>query len=126
MQSGAQAYAHTAQKTANPRDLEARLLIRAANKLQSIVSGQVTDTQEMREALRYNRKLWTILSTSATAAENPLPRQIKENIGNIAMFVLPHCVDLELQPVPERMASLVNINRELAAGLMQMGATAAA
>ncbi len=126
MQSGAQAYAHTAQKTANPRDLEARLLIQAANKLQSIVSGQVTDTQEMREALRYNRKLWTILATSATAAENPLPKQIKENIGNIALFVLPHCVELEHQPLPQRMTSLVNINRELAAGLMQMGATAAA
>jgi flagellar protein FlaF len=78
----------------------------------------------MREALRYNRKLWTILSTSATAAENPLPRQIKENIGNIALFVLPHCVELEQVPIPERMTSLVKINRELAAGLMQ-SATAA-
>ena len=72
----------------------------------------------MREALRYNRKLWTVLSTSATAAENPLPPAIKQNIGNIAMFELPHCVELELAPVPQRMTSLVNINRELAAGLM--------
>jgi flagellar protein FlaF len=119
MQHGAQAYANTAQKTASPRDLEAQLLTRAANRLQSIVNGDVTDVQEMREALRYNRKLWTVLATSATAAENPLPKQIKENIGNIALFVLPHCVELEQQPVPQRMASLVNINRELAAGLMQ-------
>jgi flagellar biosynthesis activator protein FlaF len=124
MQQGAQAYANIAQTTANPRDLEAQLLIRAANRLQSIVSGQITDTEEMREALRYNRKLWTVLSTSATAADNPLPNIIKQNIGNIALFVLPHCVELEAQPVPQRMASLVNINRELAAGLMKVPAAA--
>lgn len=118
MQSGAQAYAKTAKTTAGPRDLEASLLVQAANKLQAVVSGIVTDTEEMRAALRYNRKLWTILSTSATAAENPLPNQIKENIGNIALFVLPQCVELELNPVPQKMGSLVNINRELAAGLM--------
>lgn len=125
MQNGAQAYAKTAQKTASPRDLEAQLLLRAANRLQSIISGQVTDVDEMREALRYNRKLWTILSTSATAATNPLPKEIKENIGNIAMFVLPHCVELEMVPNPQRMGSLVNINREIAAGLMH-SVTAAA
>jgi flagellar protein FlaF len=118
MHKGAQAYAKTAKTTAGPRDLEAGLLIQAANKLQAVVSGTVTDSQEMREALRYNRKLWIILSTSATSAENPLPRQIKENIGNIAIFVLSHCAELEVNPIPQRMGSLVNINRELAAGLM--------
>jgi flagellar biosynthesis activator protein FlaF len=125
MQSGAQAYAKTAKTTAGPRDLEATLLIQAANKLAAVVSGTVTDTSEMREALRYNRKLWTILSTSATAADNPLPPQIKQNIGNIALFVLPQCVELEQNPVPQRMGSLVNINRELAAGLMHKAPGAA-
>ena len=125
MQSGAQAYAKTAKTTAGPRDLEASLLVQAAHTLQAVVSGTSTDREQMREALRYNRKLWTILSTSATAAENPLPKQIKENIGNIALFVLPHCVELEANPVPQKMSSLVNINRELAAGLMHNKTAAA-
>jgi flagellar protein FlaF len=124
MHSGAQAYAKTAKTTAGPRDLEASLLINAANKLQEVVSGKVTDPASVREAVRYNRKLWIIISTSATAADNPLPRQIKENIGNIALFVLPHCLELEVNPEPQRMRSLVNINRELAAGLMQAPAAA--
>jgi flagellar protein FlaF len=124
MQNGAQAYAKTANTTATPRDLEASLLIQAANKLQAVANGAVT-AEEIREAVRYNRRLWTLLSASATAAENPLPRQIKENIGNIAIFVLGHCVELEAMPDPKRMGSLININRELAAGLMQR-ATAAA
>lgn len=118
MQSGAQAYAKTAKTTATPRDLEASLLIQAANKLQVVANGAVT-AEEIREAVRFNRKLWMILSTSATAAENPLPRQIKENIGNIAIFVLGHSVELEAAPDPKRLGSLININRELAAGLMQ-------
>ena len=124
MHSGAQAYAKTAKTTAGPRDLEASLLINAANKLQEVVSGKVKDPAVMRQAVRYNRKLWIIISTSATAADNPLPRQIKENIGNIALFVLPHCLELEVNPEPQRMRSLVNINRELAAGLMQAPAAA--
>jgi flagellar protein FlaF len=119
MHSGAQAYAKTAKTTAGPRDVEADLLIQAANKLAAVVSGAIYDSQEIRDAVRYNRKLWTILATSATAAENPLPPQIKQNIGNIAMFVLPQCVELEANPIPQRMVSLININRELAAGLMQ-------
>jgi flagellar biosynthesis activator protein FlaF len=125
MHSGAQAYAQTAQKTAGPRELEAQLLMRAAQKLQAVMSGLVTDSEEMREAIRYNRKLWTILSTSATAAENPLPPQIKQNIGNIAMFVLPQCVELEMIPNPQRLGSLININRELAAGLSSVAPAAA-
>ena len=119
MHYGASAYSKVAQTTQSPRELEATILMKAATRLQAIRDDWNGRAKELDEALTYNRKLWTVLATSATAAENPLPKQIKENIGNISLFVLPHCVELEQQPDPQRMASLVNINRELAAGLMQ-------
>lgn len=71
----------------------------------------------MRGALTYNRRLWTIFSTSATAADNPLPDAIKQNIGNLGLFVFKQTISAEARKEPEMLTSLISINRELAAGL---------
>jgi flagellar protein FlaF len=117
MHEAAQAYAKTAQQTAGPRELEALLLLRAATLLQGVADGTGTDDAEFRTAVRYNRKLWTILVTSATAESNPLPQPIKETVGRLGVFILDHSLKLEMQPARERVGVLVTINREVAAGL---------
>ncbi len=110
-----QTYGRIQQTTANPRQLEADLLVRAAAKLQSVhddwASGGLSD------ALTFNRRLWTILATSATSEENPLPLQVKQNIGNLAIFIFNRTVSIESEPEPTKLASLITINREIAAGL---------
>lgn len=107
-----------ARKALAPRDLEAQLLIKAAAKLQSVREDwHDEDKGALDEALTYNRKLWTILSTSATRNENPLPQEIKNNIGSLGVFVLSHTLDLQLEPRPEKLTVLITINREIAAGL---------
>ncbi|HVV95004.1 MAG TPA: flagellar biosynthesis regulator FlaF [Hyphomicrobiales bacterium] len=117
MQEAAQAYARTAQKTAGPRELEAQLLLRAATQLQAVADGTLTDNADVLTAIRYNRKLWTILVSSATAESNPLPAAIKQSVGKLGVFILSHSLRLEMQPARERVHVLVNINREVAAGL---------
>lgn len=77
----AHAYAKTAKITVSPRKLEADLLMKAARRLQAVKEGWPETEGDMRGALTYNRRLWTIFSTSATAADNPLPDAIKQNIG---------------------------------------------
>jgi flagellar protein FlaF len=72
---------------------------------------------ELFDALIHNQKLWTILVTSATDAENPLPRDVKNNIANLALFVFNRTMAVMTEPAPEKLTALVNINRELAAGL---------
>ncbi len=117
MQHGANVYAKNAQATQTPRELEAGLLTKAAMRLQNVMDDWAIRQPELEEALTYNRKLWTILATSATEADNPLPREIKQNIANLALFIFNRTVDLMVDPRPEKIDALININRQIAAGL---------
>ncbi len=111
------AYQKTQQATASPRELEAALLLRAAARLQAVIDGWDNGTDDLRDALLFNRKLWTVLATSATAAESPLPHPVKQNIGNIAVFIFNRTIDLMEAPRPEKVGALVSINANIAAGL---------
>ena len=117
--TAAQLYASTAQKTSSPRDLEADLLIKAAAKLQRVCDDWTNRSPELDAALLYNRRLWTIFATSATRPENPLPKQIKQNIANLSIFIFNQTINIQTNPQPEKVPSLISINREVAAGLRQ-------
>lgn len=117
MHHASSAYAKTAQKTASPRELEAQLLLKAAAKIQMIVDGTTSDPEEIQDALRYNRRLWTILLSSLTDATNPLPIESRQNMANLALFQVSHTRAVELEPDPAAMPVLVNINRRIAEGL---------
>lgn len=112
----AQAYGRTAIRTASPREVEAQLLLKAAAKLEAVRTGAL-DKQVARDAITYNRKLWTVFAQSITRPENPLPNEIKENIGNLAIFILGQSVEAFSDPDADKLAPLVSINREIAAGL---------
>jgi len=114
---GAQAYQRTQQTTANPRELEASLLIKAAARLQSVRDEPDASREALDEAITYNRKLWTILATSATRSDNPLPAAIKNNVANLAVFIFSHSMRILSEPTPDRISTLININANVAAGL---------
>ena len=67
MQNAAQAYGTVAKQIANPRELEADLLLKAASRLQAIHDAWDRAKPELDEALLYNRKLWSIFLTSVTS-----------------------------------------------------------
>lgn len=113
----AQTYQRTSQTTANPRELEAGLLLKAARQLQALQDNWTDDKKALDSALTYNRRLWTIISTSATSKESPLPAAIKQNIANLSVFIFNHTVDTYATPAPERLTSLIQINCMIAEGL---------
>ena len=117
MQQAANAYARVAQATQSPRELEASVLLKAASRLQAVRDDWQGRQSDLDEALTFNRKLWTILVTSATDAENPLPLAIKNNIANLAIFVFNRTITIMTDPGPKKLGALVTINREIAAGL---------
>jgi len=119
MANPAQTYAKNAQETGNPRELEAQLLMRAASKLQAVKDGEVTGNMSIISAVRYNRRLWLVFAAALTQAENKLPPEIKRNVTSLAMFVLnrSRTIETAAEPNPERVGVLININREIAAGL---------
>ncbi|MEA2938615.1 MAG: flagellar biosynthesis activator protein FlaF [Alphaproteobacteria bacterium] len=118
MQSAAQAYRTVAKQIVNPRELEADLLLKAASRLQAVFDGWDRKATDLDDALLYNRKLWSIFLTSVTSTEHPLPIAIRQNVANLGLFVMNQTVSMMNNPQREHLGSLININRELAAGLL--------
>jgi flagellar biosynthesis activator protein FlaF len=118
MQSATQAYGKVARQIATPRELEANLLLRAAAQLHAVCSEWQERQSELHEALFFNRKLWTILMTAVTSEDNQLPAEIRQNVANLGMFVMNQTVSMTGEPHPGKLESLININRQLAAGLL--------
>lgn len=125
MLSGAQAYGRVAKVAPRaPRELEAELLMKAAAQLHRARQNWPEVGGELDAALTFNRRLWTILATSATDPENPLPSGLKQNIADLGIFVLNRTMQMLSNPEPEKLDALVTINSELAAGLRTTGAAA--
>ncbi len=117
MQNAAQAYNETAKITENSREREASLLIKAASELQSIRDNWTDDRTAVRRALNFNSKLWTVFVSSVAREENPLPQDVKNNIGSIGVFILGRTAEALVEPAPEKLGPLITINQNIAAGL---------
>jgi flagellar protein FlaF len=126
MQSAAQSYASMAQKTGNPRELEAQLLLRAAAKMKVVSEDAAATREQIIDAIRYNRRLWTVFADTVSKSENPLPDVIKQNITSLALFIMRQSIAAEAEPNAQRLAVLISINREIAAGLAASAAAAEA
>ncbi|WP_420134745.1 flagellar biosynthesis regulator FlaF [Rhodopseudomonas sp.] len=118
MSSAAQAYARTAQRTASPREIEAQALLKAARQLQDVVTNwNERGAIGLNEALMFNRKLWSIFVSDALRDDNPQSLEIRQNIANIGVFVLSQSAALQMTPQVEPLNALIEINRNIAAGL---------
>ena len=113
----ANAYQKTQQTTASPRELEASLLIRAAARLQTVHDCWDTADADLEGAIVFNRRLWTMLATSGTSDDNPLPREIKVNVANLAGFILAQSMRILAEPQRDKLPTLISINANVAAGL---------
>jgi flagellar protein FlaF len=118
MHSAARLYKNVSDKISSPRSTEADLLLDAAIRLMRIQDNWETkNPNDLDEALRYNRMLWTILLSTVTKADNPLPQAIRQNVANLGLFVMKHTIAILAEPKPEKISTLIDINRNLAAGL---------
>jgi flagellar protein FlaF len=117
MSNAAQAYARTAQTSSSPREIEAQALLKAARQLQEIQSNWNGPDKNMHNALLFNRRLWSIFMSAAESDSNPQPLEVRQNIVNIGVFVMKQTVDMQTNPDPAKLKSLIDINCNLAAGL---------
>jgi len=118
MHSAAHLYKSVSEKIASPRATEADLLLQAALRLQRVRDGwEPNNGSDLNDALRFNRILWTIFISTVTKTENPLPQAIRQNIANLGIFVMKHTMAILAEPKPEKISPLIDINRNLAAGL---------
>ena len=117
MSNPAQAYARTAQQTLQGRDLEAHVLLKSAARLQAIRDDWDKRQDELEEALLINRKIWTIFVTAMSADDCPLPSPVRSNIVSLGMFIFNRTIQLSVEAKPNHLTALIDINRNVAAGL---------
>lgn len=117
----ASAYGDNAQKnTPDQRELEGRILLKAAKMIKDLQDGWDSANPEVLEStLKYNRQVWMVFYD--TAIENPdgeRPSDLRSNIVNLANFIFKRELEIMAKPEKEKLDVLININQEIAAGLM--------
>jgi flagellar protein FlaF len=86
--------------------------------LQRLRDDWETQTRnDLSTALLFNRRLWTVFVSSATREDSTLPVDLRQNIANLGIFIMKQTLALQASPVPQKLDVLININRQLAAGL---------
>ncbi len=111
------AYSQPTAQGGNPRETEGRALLEAARRL-SDAQKMPDDRDSMRAAARLNWRLWTIFQAEVVAPDCELPHEIRQNMINLCNFVDKRTVDILAQPEPQKVDVLININRQIAAGLL--------
>ena len=110
-------YNQSRQRGGAPRETEGRALLEAARRM---ADAQRTpdDTEGLRGAARLNWRLWTIFQAELSAPDCPLPTEMRQNMLNLCNFIDKRMVDILATPKPDQLDALININRQIAAGLL--------
>ncbi|HET6491213.1 MAG TPA: flagellar biosynthesis regulator FlaF, partial [Syntrophales bacterium] len=110
----------TVQKiTSSGREIEALVLSRAAEKLAEVQKNwNAPDRDEkLDEALRHNQFVWSIFQGELMKEDNPLPKQLRQDILSISAFIDKRIYEIMSYPAPEKLTVIINLNLNLAAGL---------
>lgn len=106
--------------TPDQRELEARVLLKAANKMQQLQEHWDNITaEELDDVLNYNRQIWLIfVDTAIEDSDSDRPEALRNNIANLGLFIFKHTLDILTTPKKDKLDILIEINREISAGLM--------
>jgi flagellar protein FlaF len=102
------------------RALEAQVLVRAANLLKDCQKqwGKEGHEERLDTAVRFNQKIWTFFQVELSDPENPLPIDIRENVLSLSIYIDRRLIEILLNPTPEKLSIIINIDQNIAAGLI--------
>lgn len=111
---------HARSHTPDQRELEARVLLKAARKMQQLQEHWDGITaEELDDVLNYNRQIWLMFVDTAIEDGDPgRPTTLRNNIANLGLFIFKHILDILAAPKKDKLDILIEINREIATGLM--------
>ena len=75
--------------------------------------------RELRDAIRLNWRLWTIFQAELTLETNPVPFDLRQNMLTLCQFVDNHTIVCMRDINPEQIKTLIDINRNIAQGLLE-------
>ncbi len=108
----------TALGIQDPRQTEAYALVEIARRMDTARQNTESSRDELVEVYQLNWRLWTIFQSELSSPESQLPDEIKINMLQLANFVDSHTLQHMKDPTPEGLDVLININRQVGAGLL--------
>ena len=114
-----EAYQTVDKATMSGRETEARVLSKAALKLKDCQDNWDAEDRNVKldEALKYNQRIWSIFQGELAKEDNPLPRQLKQDLLRLGAFIDRRIFETMAYPDPEKLTVVININQNIAAGL---------
>lgn len=114
-----QAYRKAPNAEMSEREIDAYALTQSALKIRDC--QQNWDMPEridrLFEALRINSFLWSIFQAEISTDGNPLPKQLREDLLTLSLFVDKRTKEVMCFPEPDKLTALINLNLNIAAGL---------
>ena len=114
-----EAYQTVDRTTMSGRETEARVLYQAALTLKDCQDNWDDEDRSAKldEALKYNHRIWSILQGELAKEDNPLPRQLKQDLLRLGAFIDRRIFETMAYPAPEKLTVVINVNQNIAAGL---------
>jgi len=111
----------------NPTFTEAWALVESAKRMAAPLEQESlespTNRDELRKALRLNWRLWTIFQAELSVGENEnMSSEMRLNFLQLCNFVDKQTIDTINLPTAEKVAALIDINCNIANGLLEAAA----
>ena len=101
------------------REIEAAVLTKAALKLRECQKHWDTANRDERleEALKFTQRIWTIFQAELTNETHPMPKPLRRELLRLGGFIDRRIFETMADPSPEKLDIVIDIHRNLAAGL---------
>ena len=94
---------------------------RMADQIKEGIPEDIKARHAIRDTLRLNWKLWTIFQAELSITENTdMPHEVRQNMLTLCKFVDQHTTNILSSPTPEAIVTLIDINRNIASGLLEL------
>lgn len=117
-----QAYRRVQQVAESPRQTEYRLFAQVTGSLIRAKETGATGGALM-EALDWNRRLWSTLTTDCSSADNALPKELRAQIISLGLWVSRYTSDV--MRAKGDIDALIDVNKAIMEGLAMQAQLAA-
>lgn len=119
LQNPANAYTSMQKEHLTGRELEASVLTRAGLMLKQVQENWVAPDRDdkLLEAIKFNQKVWSFFQAELSDPENPMPKNLREDILNLSLFVDKRLFEVMANPDKDKLQIVIDIDFNIAAGL---------
>ncbi len=118
-QNPANTYNSMQKETLSGRELEASVLTRAGLMLKQVQENWNEPDRDAKllESIKFNQKIWSFFQAELSDPENPLPKNLRQDILNLSLFVDKRLFEVLAHPDKDKLDIVIDIDFNIAAGL---------